>query len=685
MHRRSLLKMSTAAIAGSAWAHRLWAQTGASGIVPFNRFTRMVHDYFDQQIAIAAEVGEKRKAALHSRADAEAYVRFVREKIQQSFGPWPERTPLKPRISGIVERDVYTIEKVLFESRPEFFVSANLYVPKNRKTPLPGVVGSCGHSVNGKAAEAYQSFAQGLARQGYVVLIFDPIGQGERFQFPDEHLEKSTVGAGVLEHLHSGNQQFLLGDFFGSWRAWDGMRALDYLLSRREVDPRHVGITGNSGGGTMTMWLCGVEPRWTMAAPSCAVTQFRQNFRNELPTDTEQCPPRVLALGLEHDDFLAAMAPKPVIIMAQERDYFDARGSEVAYQNLKKLYGLLGAEQNVQLHIGPDEHGYSRPNREAMYGFFNQQTKIAEGQTEPQLVIEKDQTLWVTPRGQVSEVPSRTVLDFTRDAATALAKSRPVLTGDALRNAVKTVLRLPSEFAPISYRILRGTSGRKYPLPNFTNYAVQTEPGIEAIVTRLSAKPHISRPTRGLPECVLYVSHQSADVELRDDPWLTEQVKAAGDRPFYAVDVRGIGDSRPDTCGGTSTYLGPYGNDYFYAAHGVMLDRPYPGQRTLDLLQVLAWLKSIGHERVHLIGQRWGTIPATFAAMLSPLVNRVTLQQSLSSYQTVATADHYQWPLSSFVPGILQQFDLPDCYAALAEKQLRQVEPWDADGPLPSA
>ncbi len=385
-------------------------------------------------------------------------------------------------------------------------------------------------------------------------------------------------------------------------------------------------------------------------------------------------------MGLEHDDFLVAMAPKPVIIMAQERDYFDARGSEFAYKNLKKLYGLLGAEENVQLHIGPDEHGYSQPNREAMYGFFNQQTKIAEGHAEPALTIEKDATLQVLPHGQVSEVPSRTVVDFTRDTAELLTKNRPVLKGDALRAAIIEVLRLPKERSRIEYRILRGVSGRKYPLPFYTNYAVRTEPGIEAIVTRLSTRDHISRPTATTGECVLYVSHHSADAELRSDPWVAEIVKAAGERTVYAVDVRGIGDSRPDTCGGSATFLTPYGNDYFYAAHGVMLGRPYPGQRTLDLLQVLDWLKSIGHERVHVVANGWGTIPATFAAVLSPVVSQVTLRHALTSYHAIATAEHYTWPLSSFVPGILKHFDLPDCYAALQAQGLVQSEPWGADG-----
>ena len=155
------------------------------------------------------------------------------------------------------------------------------------------------------------------------------------------------------------------------WRAWDGIRALDYLLTRPEVDPRHVGVTGNSGGGTMTTWLCGVEQRWTMAAPSCFVTTFRRNLENELPADTEQCPPQALALGLDHADFLAALAPKPVIILAKEKDYFDVRGLEEAFARLKRLYGLLGAEENMALFIGPTTHGYTQENREAMYRWFN--------------------------------------------------------------------------------------------------------------------------------------------------------------------------------------------------------------------------------------------------------------------------------------------------------------------------
>lgn len=677
--RRELIAWTALGITGIPGTRLLGQPTekGTPGIEPLNRFPRMMQEFFSAKIAASQKLAEARQAKLTTRADAEAHVAAIRGLIRESFGQFPERTPLKPRVTRIIERDSYRIENVIFESRPGFLVTANLYVPKDRKLPLPGVVGSCGHSSNGKASEAYQSFAQGLARQGYVVLIFDPIGQGERIQYLDDDHSKSTVGVGVGEHLLGGNQQFLVGEFFGSWRAWDGIRALDYLLTRSEVDPKQVGITGNSGGGTMTMWLSGVEPRWTMSAPSCAVTTFRRNFDNELPADTEQCPPLVLKLGLDHGDFLAAMAPKPVIILAAEKDYFDARGSTETFLRLKKLWSLLGAEQNIRLFIGPNEHGYTQPNREAMYGFFNQQTGVTQGNTEPPLVIEKDETLWCTPKGQVADLGSPTLFSFTQQTSRELAEKRGRLDAVPLGKILETIVP-PRPEAPPDYAILRTIGARKYPRASFTTYAVQTEPGVRAIVYRLDDKPKYSRLPIGPGRCILYVSHQSSDVELREEPFLKDLIAAEPDTEIYTVDVRGIGDSRPDTCG-TNQYLSPYGNDYFYAAHSIMLGEPYPTQRAFDVLQVLAWLKAAGRTEVHLAASGWGTIPATLAAVLSPDVKQVTLKNALTSWTSIAESEHYRWPLSSFIPGVLKTFDLPDCYRALEGKKLRQIDPW---GPM---
>ncbi|TXT34812.1 MAG: hypothetical protein FD138_1594, partial [Planctomycetota bacterium] len=507
---------------------------------------------------------------------------------------------------------------------------------------------------------------------------------------------KPKRGIGVAEHLHAGNQQFLVGDFFGAWRAWDGIRALDYLLSREEVDPKHVGITGNSGGGTMTTWLCGLERRWTMGAPGCFVTTFRRNLENELPADTEQCPPRVLAEGLDHSDFLAAMAPKPVIILAKERDFFDVRGATEAYLRLKRIYSLLGAPDNVQLQIGPTEHGYSVENREAMYRFFNRAVGLPPIESEPEPTIEKDETLQCTPHGQVAELKSRTVFSFTSEKSRELAAKRKPIAGDDLKNAIRDELRLarsvsnltkldavlvrgltrsasPQQLsdAPPDYRILRAIK-RNYPKPNATHYAVETEPGMFSIVTMLADKPHYSRPPQNVGRAILYVAHQSADEELTNEPLIKELLAAEPGVPFYACDVRGVGESRPDTCG-ADQFTKPYGSDFFYAAHSLMLDRPYVGQRMFDVLRVLEWLASFGQREIHLAAKGWGTLPATFAAVLAKSVTQVTLKESLDSYAAIAEDENYKWPLSAFVPGVLSRFDLPDCYRELGGKKLQRV------------
>ncbi len=676
-HRRTLLRQGSTHVLALAMAQN-WLVSRARGakddeVRPLNRFPRMVQEFFVETVR---QIEAKRVSTidqLKTKSDAEAYVASIRARILECFGPFPEKTPLNPKVTGTLDRDGYRIEKLLFESRPGFVVSANLYVPKGRESPMPGVVGTCGHSNNGKAAEAYQAFAQGLARQGYVVLIYDPIGQGERIQYPNEDLT-SKVGAGVREHLLAGNQQVLVGEFLGAWRAWDGIRALDYLLTREEVDSKQVGVTGNSGGGTMTTWLCGVESRWSMAAPSCFVTTFRRNLENELPADTEQCPPRALALGLDHEDFIAAMAPKPVILLGKEKDFFDIRGTREAFERLRRLYRLLGVEENLAMFAGPTDHGYSRENREAMYGWFNRVTKVSEGQGEPSLTIETDETLWCTPRGQVCDVGSRPLPSFTAERSKHLRASRPQLTAEGIVKRVADVVKPSRRTQVPDYRILRPLRSRGYPRPHAVPYAVETEPGIHALVYGLFDEPHYSRPPEGSATALLYVSHQSADAELRDEPLIRELIEANTLASVFACDVRGIGESRPDTCG-IDTFLDPYGSDYFYAVHSLMLDRPYPAQRTDDLLAVLAWIQSFGHHEVHLAARGWGTIPATFAALLSDTVTKVTLKHAPLSYAEIAEAESYDWPLSSFLPGVLTSFDLPDCYETLKAKSLRQIEP----------
>jgi hypothetical protein len=295
-----------------------------------------------------------------------------------------------------------------------------------------------------------------------------------------------------------------------------------------------------------------------------------------------------------------------------------------------------------------------------MYGWFNRATGGPDPQVEPPLTIEKDADLTCTPHGQVAELSSRTVFSFTAEKSRNLKRQRMTLNGDELKRVVVATLKLPAREGIPDYRILRPIANRRYPTRFATTYAVESEPGVFAVVTRLQQQSHLSRP-------------HSSDAELRDEPLVRELLEGQSGVPFFACDVRGIGDSRPDTCG-VDQFLKPYGNDYFYAAHGIMLDRPYLGQKTHDVLRVLDWLADIGHRGIHLAGCGWGALPAALAALLSEQVEQVTLKHGLHSYENIAESEGYDWPLSALLPDVLVRFDLPDVYRALEAKRLRQLD-----------
>ena len=634
-----------------------------------HRFGHLVHEYYVARVRRILDARAERLARVRTRAQAIELREQVRRKLRRCFGRRPPRTPLAAEVTGAVKRKHYTIEKLIYHSRPGFPVTANLYVPTSGAGPFPAVLGSCGHSETGKAEPVYQAFCQNLARQGYVVLIYDPISQGERVQYPPRRGRAQPVGC-CQEHNMMGNQMDLGGDFFGMWRAWDGIRSLDYLLDRPEVDTSRVGVTGNSGGGTLTTYLTMLDDRFTMAAPSCFVCGYLSNLENELPADSEQIPPGVLAAGLDHADFFIARLPRPTLLLGKTNDGFDPRGLRAIHEELRRLYALFGAEDDLGLFIGKGDHGYDADNREAMYRFFNAQAGVkARGDERGPMQSETPATLAASPRGQVHLTPCRRVFDFTRDQARELAEQRqPLRTGD-LTAAVARCLNLPKRPEAPHFRVLRGRMARRREPLLQSRFAVEAEPGIMAILhyyDRNRVYFHFPEGKRAR----LYVPHLSS----------TDEVVASKDvepADLFAVDVRGIGELRVRTHRDLPEFFQPYGSDYLYASHGLMLGESYCGRRVHDVLSTLDLLQAHGYQRVHLIGRGLGSVLATFAAFLHPVVDRVTLYNGLLSFHELTQVGAQSWPFSSMVTGILTKLDLPDLLSVLkATKKLKLVDPW---------
>jgi cephalosporin-C deacetylase-like acetyl esterase len=359
------------------------------------------HVYGRSERAFAAgDAGRDALATAEQVAERQA---CVRERFAASLGGLPSSdTPLEPVITGVIQRDGFRIEKVIYQSRPRHYVTANLYVPDGLEGPTGAVLFLCGHAEVAKAYPEYQAVCQRLALAGLVVLAQDPIGQGERLSYWDAAGRSATVGACCPEHDHAGAQCVPLGDFLARYFAHDAMRGLDYLSSRPEVDPARLGVTGNSGGGTQSSLLMLLDPRLAAAAPGTFIMNRATYQRTGGAQDAEQIWPGFTAAGCDHEDIVMAMAPKPVRVLAVTDDFFPIEGTRRTVQRCKRIWGLFGREECVDLVEDVSGHAYTPPLARAATAFFTRhllgrEVVVDEGRVAPLAASD----LWCTRSGQV--------------------------------------------------------------------------------------------------------------------------------------------------------------------------------------------------------------------------------------------------------------------------------------------
>ena len=362
------------------------------------------------------------EGSLSSIESAEARRQRLKQAFSELLGPLPAPSPLKPRVTGQIERDGYRIEKILFESQPGHHVTANLYIPTTGKSPVPGVLLACGHSDNGKAYAAYQAAATLMAKNGLVVLCYDPISQGERIQLPD------APRYGTTTHTLLDLGALLVGRSTVWYELVDGMRSLDYLRTRPEVDPeKPIGLTGTSGGGTQTTFFMAADPRIGPAAPSCYLMTRLRKFETVGPSDGCQWLAGEGALGIDHFDYCVMRADKPTLVLAARDDFFDILSSRAAADETRRVYDALEQEKNFEFFEAPSPHGFQKPHRQEATRFMRQwllgdATAVQETDFEPL----PDAEIRVTQTGQLLEdFPGETtVAQMNLEAARAMAGSR---------------------------------------------------------------------------------------------------------------------------------------------------------------------------------------------------------------------------------------------------------------------
>lgn len=657
----------------------LFTGTALSGPLPSSNSGKPSSDMVDRYLTAIAQRDWKNHAAaiaaLRTPADVHARQRYIRAKMLDALGGFPEkRTPLNARITGTLERNGYRVEKLIYESLPQYYVTANVYVPTTGKGPFPAVLGTAGHSDSGKAIAIYQTAFIELAKRGFVVLAYDPPDQGERKEYLGPATPKKLTALITSQHTMSGLQCVLTGGNIARYELWDGIRGVDYLLTRNDVDPKRIAIAGNSGGGTQSAYMAVVEPRLAAAVPSCYISSWKAAWLDPGPQDAEQDLTNFLKDGLDFSDFLIAFAPKPIEMLTATKDFFPIAGARASYAEAHHVFSILGKADRVGYFEYDDHHGWSKPRREATYAWLE---KWLQGRTksapEGNVVTEPVQNLNCTRTGQVAtSLGGKTVQILNQEVAEKLYAHRRALNikgQPALRGLITARLEITLPQTKPNAQVVGRHSRDGYQLETVN---IESEPGIILpTLVFIPQKPDAQRTT--------LIAVNEAGKAADAGPGGKLETLARRGYLVIAPDLRGLGESCPPQQG-NSGYTGRFQTDM----RALLVGKTMTGMRVYDLLQVFNYATTrpdVNASHIAILGKGTPATAALYAASLQPRIQKVVLQDAIPSYMDIVRAKFYRDGLMDLiVPGVLHDFDLPDIARSLSSEKVVIVNPQTPNG-----
>ncbi len=354
--------------------------------------------------------------AIHDQRELLETQNELRQKLLQMIGGLPAvKTDLHARVTGRIQMDGFSIEKLIFQSLPGVYVTALVYVPDDHRAKHPAVLVPAGHAADGKFH--YQALSQRLVGRGYVVISWDPVGQGERSQFWDATVGKSRYNLVCGEHAVIGNLAYLAGANLARWEIWDGIRAVDYLLTRPEVDGERISITGTSGGGFQATLIAALDERIKVAVPSCYISALPMRISNRIFVDPDSDPEQdlfgMISNGVDHPGLLLLMYPRPVMVAAAVLDFFPIEGTRKSVREVQGLYERFDHRDRIAVVEGYHAHQFSSENQEAALDFLDRFNQMPLRDGLPPVKELSDAALQCTRTGQV-------VLDYS-DARSLMA------------------------------------------------------------------------------------------------------------------------------------------------------------------------------------------------------------------------------------------------------------------------
>jgi hypothetical protein len=617
---------------------------------------------------------------------------YVKKELRKSLGldPLPNRTPLDAQVVGSIDRDGYIIEKVLFDARPGFTVPAHMYIPSplRKGQQIPAILYSCGHWMeNGKMEPDIQACCIGLAKAGFAVLVYDPIGQGER---------------GCSFETHGHRDFLLLGMSQAGLMVWESMRAVDYLLTRPEVDGNRIGMTGASGGGLNTLYTCAVDERIAVSVPVCYVTSFvrflramrGQNWNGGIDL-CNQVPNLIRYGGMAAA--VSCIFPRAVMCINATFDpQFPIEGVREVVEKAKRAYGVLG-ESRVKLVEINSDHGYNQMMREAAYGWFGHWFLDHPTDTpikEPSFKTEdpRNPVFRCLQEPRSAQEENQLLSDVARSVHAGLRTRReePAGTTDKQSLLLKLKSELDATFETssgigeayvIAHRSITTTQGHEG-----TRYVLKTEPGIYVPVIEIGA-PTTEVKSQKQERARVYLSDEGKNSYLKT---ATLEPNAL----IYSFDVRGTGETvvpAPKiqwlaTVEGTLERIQSKPGDTLeieVATNSLILGRSLLSQQIYDARVVLKWIRSRLEENgpfeVISSGPRSSLI-ALIVSCLEESIEKLVMERTLVALDSVIGLRISCLPMGCHHFGLLKSFDVSQLLALSNAKDIVLSRCIDAHG-----
>jgi dienelactone hydrolase len=578
----------------------------------------------------------------------------VKRILMKITGPFPAKTPLNAKIIGVIKKDGYRIEKIVFESMPSFYVTGCLFIPEGTKGKKPAILNVIGHTDISFRGDIYQTMILHLVQKGFIVFAVDPVGQGERFQYFDSINQVPMFGPGTAEHSYFGNQCFLSGVSPARYFIWDGIRAIDYLVSRKEVDPDRIGVTGLSGGGTQTALISAFDERVKASAPSCYITGFKRLLESVGAQDAEQNLYHEIMEGITHADLIEVRAPKPTLIVSTTRDFFSIQGARESYNEALNAFKAFGNDNDLLMTEDDFEHGFTSKNNEATCAFFQKYLGMPGNPSSSNIRTIPKEDLKITPTGQIStSYNGETVFSINARESSELIGKLEISRTETDRHLIKVkkeaaALAGYDEQKAQDGSVFRGAYQRDgyriemYSLIGNGNYVI---PVLMFVPDQAGKKP-----------AVVYLNPAGKAKDAESGGQIEQIVKKG--YVVVAPDILGFGETAPEE----SFY-----NASFFVS--VLTGKTLVGTGSEDIRTVTGFLCSrpdVDKEKI--TGMAMGKLAVVMlhSAVFSGSFSSLILVDMPLSYRLFATNRFYERSFAPyFVPGALTRYDLPDLIACL--------------------